>query len=242
MKNLLSLVIIISLLASCTSENIESTKNLDNSIAKDKFGNAEKMSTATNPVNTANPYDIAGKIHNDILDAYLTGYHTCSTIAQISQKVDSISALNNDLLNLETSSPIVYSEIQEIIDNPQIELEQAIANSPMTSTAKNCLSSFMASIPLWQANEYSAIHQSIISFEASVVSNSQFSTEEKRIILTTSSITRYAIYYTKERKDKDWETSVGNRVGAVQGAIANFSAAVKRSTVAGLMIQNIQTQ
>lgn len=241
MKNLLSLVIITSLLASCTSENIESTKNIDNSTAKEKSIKTGKMLTRLQPQNTANPYDIAGKIHNDILDAYLTGYHTCSTIAQVSQKVDSISALNNDLLNLETSSPIIYGDIQEIIDNPQTALEQAIASSPMTSTAKDCLSGFMASMLLWEANEYSIIHQSIISFEAAVLSNVQFSQEEKRIILTTSSITRYAIYYTKERKDKDWETSVGNRVGAVQGAVANSSAAVKRSTVAGIMVQNLQT-
>lgn len=241
MKNLLSLVIITSLLASCTSENIESTENLENSTAKDESYKAGKMLTGLNPENTANPYDIAGKIHNAILDAYLTGYNTCSTIAQVSQKVDSISALNNDLLNLEPSSPIINGEIQEIIDNPQTALEQAIANSPMTSTAKNCLSSFMASMLLWEANDYSVIHQSIVSFEASVLSNSQFSQEEKRIILTTSSITRYATYYTKERKDKDWETSVGNRVGAVQGAVANSSAAVKRSTVAGIMVQNLQT-
>jgi len=241
MKNLLSLVIIISLLASCTSENIESTEILENSIAKDESYKAGKMLTGLHPGNTANPYDIAGKIHNDILDAYLTGYHTCSTIAEVSQKVDSISALNNDLLSLETSSPVINGEIQEIIDNPQTELEQAIANSPMTNTAKNSLSGFMASILLWQDNDYSIIHESIISFEASVMSNSQFSNEEKRIILTTSSITRYAIYYTKERKDKDWETSVGNRVGAVQGAVANSSAAIKRSTVAGIMVQNLQT-
>lgn len=242
MKNLLStLVIFTSLLISCTDENIENSETQEGKIFKEKSINSGKMATAVNPENTGNPYDIAGKIHNDILDAYLTTNHTCSTIAQVSQKIDSISALNNDLLTLASSSPIIHGEIQEIIDNPQIELEQAIAASPMTTTAKDCLTGFMASMLLWQANEYSVIHQSIISFEAAVVSNSQFSSEEKRIILTTSSITRYAIYYTKERKDKDWETSVGNRVGAVQGAVANSSAAVKRSTVAGIMIQNLQT-
>jgi len=241
MKNLLSLVIFTSLLISCTDENIENTEIPESNIFKEKSINAGKMITVLNPENTGNPYDIAGKIHNDILDAYLTGNHNCTTIAQVSQKVDSISAMNNDLLNLETSSPIPYGDIQEIIDNPQTALEQAISSSPMTSTAKNCLSGFMASMLVWQANEYSAIHQSIISFEASVISNSQFSNEEKRIILTTSSITRYALYYTKERKDKDWETSVGNRAGAVQGAVANSCSAIKKSTVAGIMLQNMQT-
>lgn len=238
MKNLLSLVIITSLL-SCTNENFESTENLDNSTANGQHNKTRKKLTAADPENTVNPYDISGKIHNAILDAYLTGNHTCSTIAQISQRVDSISALNSDLLSLETSPSAIYSEIQEIIDDPQTELEQAIAHAPMTNTAKDCLSGFMASMLLWEADEYSVIHEAIISFEASVMSNVQFSNEEKRIILTASSITRYSVYYAKERKDKDWETSVGNRAGAVQGAVANCSAAIKRATVAGIMIQNL---
>lgn len=242
MKNLLSLVIITSLLSSCTDENIQSTKNSDNSIAKEEHHKTGKMLTGVNPENTANPYDVAGRIHNAILDAYLTGNHTCGTIAQISQQVDSISALNSELLSLETSPATIYGEIQEIIDDPQTALEQAITNAPMTSSAKNSLSGFMASMLLWQDNEYSVIHESIISFEAAVLSNAQFSNEEKRIILTTSSITRYSIYYAKERKDKDWETSVGNRTGAVQGAVANCSAAIKRAAVAGIMIQNLPAQ
>lgn len=204
MKNLLSLVIITSLLSSCTDENIENTKNLDNSTAKEESTKAGKMLTGVNPQNTANPYDVAGKIHNAILEAYLTGNYTYGTIAQISQRVDSISALNSDLLSLQTSPAAIYGEIQEIIDDPQKELEQAITNAPMITTAKNCLSSFMASMLLWQNNEYSVIHEAIISFESNVLSNIQFSNEEKRIILTTSSITRYAVYYAKKRKDKDW--------------------------------------
>lgn len=243
MKNLLSLLVIItSLLVSCTSENIDDTEPLDSEVLKEKSVNTGKMLTTDNPANPANPYDIAGKIHNDILDSYLTGNHSCTTIAEISQKVDSISALNSDLLNLATNLPISYGEIQEIIDDPQLELEQTIANAPMTNTAKECLSDFMASMLLWEGNEYSVIHQSIISFETSVVSSVMFSTEEKRIILTTSSIARYSMYYSKKRKDKDWETSVGNRAGALQGAIDNSCTAIKKSTVAGIMIQNLQTQ
>lgn len=243
MKNLLSTVVIfILLLVSCTSENIENTETPDGNILKEKSINAGKSTTAESPQNTANPYDIAGKIHNDILEVYLGTNPALGTIARISQRVDSISALNSDLLSLETSSANIYGEIQEIIDNPQTALNQAIANSPMTLIAKDCLSGFMVSMLLWEPNEYSVIHESIISFEASVLSNVQLSSEEKRIILTTCSITRYSVYYAKKRKDKDWETSVGNRAGALQGAIANSSTAIKRATVAGIMIQNLLVQ
>lgn len=243
MKNLLlSLVIITSLSVSCTNENIDNTEIPGSTLTEEKSKKTAKLLQNLSPENSANAYDIAGKIHNDILDVYFSGNYTCNTIAQISQKVDSISALNNDLLNMGTNLTSNFQEIQEIVDDPQIKLEQAIANSSMTDNAKICLSNFMASILLWETNEYAIIHQSIISFEASVISNTQFSSEDKRIILTTSSITRYSSYYAIERKDKDWETSVGNRVGAVQGAVDNSSTAVNKSVVTGLMIQNLQTQ
>jgi hypothetical protein len=243
MKNLLLLLVVLaSLLVSCTSESIDNTKILDDGLIENKSKKTAKLLQNLSPENPANEYDIAGKIHNDILDVYLSGNYSYNTIAQISQKVDSISALNSDILNMATSLPCNFQEIQETVDDPQIKLEQAIANSSMTNAAKISLSNFMDSILLWETNEYAIIHQSIISFEASVISNTEFSNEDKRIILTTSSIARYSSYYAKERKDKDWETSVGNRVGAVQGAVANSSTAINKSIVTGLIIQNLQTE
>lgn len=240
MKNfLLPTVIFASLLISCTDELIENTKT-DSSKIEGRSKNTAKTAETTNPANPANSYDIAGKIHNDLLDAYPAASFGTGTISQVSHKIDSISALNNDLLGLETNLPVSFSEIQQIIDSPQLKLEQAIANSGMTTAAQASLSGFMASLLLWDADEYGEIHQSIVSFEASVISEPQFTAEDKRIILTTSSIARYSLYYAKERKDKDWETSVGNRVGAVQGAISNSCTAVKKSVLAGIIIQNLQ--
>ncbi|MEL1254068.1 hypothetical protein AAEO57_09800 [Flavobacterium sp. DGU38] len=243
MKNLLSLLVIIaSLQVSCTDENIKNTEILDSANNEKKFAKSSAVFQEISPENPANIYDIAGKIHNDILDVYLTGNYPCNTIAQISHKVDSISVWNSDFVNLETSIPINFQEIQKIINDPQLEIEQAIINSQMTNSGQICLSNFMSSILLWESNEYSLIHQCIISFETTVINNNQFSQEDKRIILTTSSIARHSLYYQKERKDKDWETSIGNRAGAVQGAIDNSSTAVNKSIVTGLAIQNLQTE
>ncbi|MGO4770882.1 hypothetical protein ACEN2I_04420 [Flavobacterium sp. W22_SRS_FK3] len=239
---LLLLVILTSLSVSCTNDNIDNTEVLGSTLTEEESKKTAKLLQNLSPENPANAYDIAGKIHNDILDVYLSENYPFNTIAQISQKVDSISVLNSDLLNMAISLPCNFQEIQETIDDPQIKLEQAIANSSMTNAAKISLSNFMDSILLWETNEYAVIHQSIISFEALVISNTQFSNEDKRIILTTSSIARYSAYYAKERKDKDWETSVGNRVGAVQGAVANSSTAINKSIVTGLIIQNLQTE
>lgn len=233
MKNfLISMLAVLTL--SCTNDFTR-----EDSISNFKKKNAHtKKNAGLNPENTANAYDIAGKIHNDLLDAYLSGNFSDHTINAVNSKIDSISFLNSDFQNLPSYYPANFQEIQEMVDSPEIQLEQIIANSSMSMASKNCLSEFMSSATLWQNSDYEAVHSSIISFEATVTNHQQFTAEEKRIILTSSAITRYSFYYASKRKDKDWETSVGNRVGAVQGALSNSATAITRSLLAGILSRN----
>ncbi|RTY78832.1 hypothetical protein EKL97_13635 [Flavobacterium sp. LS1P28] len=242
MKNIsLGLVILSLLIVSCTTESIDNTESINGKVSSKKSEKSVRLVQNLTPENPANIYDLAGKLHNDILDVYLTGNYQYNTIAQISQQVEAIAAENNDLvlLTVGTNLPNNLDVIQEIVDNPHAKLEEAIANSTMTNVAKGSLSSFMNDVVLWKNDEYGAIYQSIISYESSVMTNPQFNNEDKRIILTTSSIVRYSLYYSKGRKDEDWDSSVGNRVGGLSGAINNSSIAITRSLVTGIMINNL---
>lgn len=242
MKNIsLGLVILLLLIVSCTTENINDTYSIDNKVSDKKSGKSAHLVQNLSPENPANVYDLTGKLHNDILDVYLAGNYKHSTITQISQQVEAIAAVNKDLilLDLETNQPINLEEIQEIVNNPQVKLDETIANSSMTNAAKRSLSSFLNTAILWENNEYGEIYNSIISYESSVITNTKFTDEDKRIILTTSSIARFSLYYAKERKDKDWDGSVGNLAGAYSGAINNSFIAVSRSLVTGIMINNL---
>ncbi|TRX32568.1 hypothetical protein FNW52_16920 [Flavobacterium sp. ZT3R18] len=242
MKNIsLWLVIVVLLIVSCTADTIDTTESIDSKVSSKKSGKTARLVQNLTPENPANVYDFAGKLHNDILDIYLTGNYQYNTIAEIAQQIEAITIVNRDSVfsNLKTNQPINIEEIQEIVNNPESKLNEAIVNSSMTNVAKDSLSSFMNSLFLWENAAYEEIYESIISYEASVMANTQFTNEDKRIILTTSSIARYSIYYAKERKDKDWDSSVGNRVGGVSGAIDNSSTAVVMSLVAGIMINNL---
>jgi hypothetical protein len=243
MKNIPFLLMILSpLIVSCTADPIVTAENIENtiSIEESKQKTARLMQDLT-PENPANIYDFAGKLHNDILDVYLAGNYEYTTIVQISQQVEIIAAANNDLMLLDTGIvlPTNLDLIQEIINNPQAKLDQAIVNSPMTNAAKNSLSDFMNNLLLWENQPYEEIYESIISYESDVISNTTFNNEDKRIILTTSSIIRYSIYYDIVDKDKDWDTSTGHRVAGLSGAIDNSSLAIKRSLVTGIMIHNL---
>jgi hypothetical protein len=251
MKSILLKVMILALLiVSCTPDSIDvsdSTNSEINSKKSKKTARYVQSLNSLNPVspeNPANMYDLAGKLHNDILDIYLAGNYHYNTLEEINQKIEAIAAENNDFMrsNLGANLPINLGLVQEIIDNPQGKLDEAIVNSIMTNAAKSSLSVFMNDVLLWESDSYEEIYQSIVAYESSVIANAEFNDEDKRIILTTSSIVRYSIYYDLIDKDKDWDISKGHRVGGLSGAIDNSSIAIRRSLVTGIMINNLGTQ
>ena len=243
MKNIsLGLVILSLLIISCTTDTSGTADTINSKVSGKKSEKGARLLQSLIPENPANVYDYVGKLHNDLLEAYLAGNYQYSSIAQISEQVNAIAIANSDaaLLNLEPNLSDNLEEIQEIIDNPEAKLDEAITNSSMTNAAKTSLSSFMNATLLWKNEEYGAIYQFIISYESAVMTNTNFSDEDKRIILTTSSIARYSLYYDKQPPhDEDWDTSVGNRVGGVSGAIDNSFTAVCRSLITGIMINNV---
>jgi hypothetical protein len=245
MKNIsLGLVILPLLIVSCTTDSIDNTESINGKVSGKKSEKSTRLVQNLTPENPANIYDLAGKLHNDILDIYLAGNYQNSTIEEISQQIEAIAAENNDLmlLNVGADLSINLGLVQEIINNPQAKLDEAIANSIMTNAAKSSLSSFMNNVVLWENLSYEEIYQSIVTYESAVMTNPEYNDEDKRIILTTSSIVRYSIYYDLIDKDKDWDTSKGHRVGGLSGAIYNSSIAVRRSLVTGIMINNLATQ
>lgn len=242
MKNTsLWLVILTLLIVSCTNDSIDYTERIESKLSNEKSGKLTRTMQNLSPENSENAYDFAGKLHNDILEIYLPGNYQYTTIAEVNQQIESIVATNTNLLalNLDGNSTVNLEEIYEIITNPQSKLEGAIANSSLTSIAKLSLSNFMNTITTLENEEYESLYQTIVSYESSVMTDSQFTNEDKRIILTTSSVVRYSLYFAKERKDKDWDSSVGNRAGGVSGALENSSAAVTRSLVTGILINNL---
>lgn len=237
-----SLVILSSLIVSCTTDTIDSIKSANSNVSSHKSEQSAHMMEELTPENPANIYDFAGKIHNDILDAYLTANHQDTTIAQISKQIEAIAAKNEDLILLKsgTNVPVDFIVIQEIINEPLTVQNQTIANSMMTTAAKISISNFMNAIALRENDSYQEIYEFIISYESAVIANDVLNSEEKRIILTISSIIRYSAYYA-EKKDKDWGTSGGHRVGSLRGAIDNSSGAIKYSLVTGIIIYNTLT-
>ena len=196
------------------------------------------------PKNNTNPYDTIGRIQNQVLDIYLSANHNHSTIEQINGEIELITNnYGNTSIGNSTQAPFsIGLQINNIVNAPQSSLNTIIANSHLTNQAKTNLSGFINSLLFLKNEEYEDIYEFIITYESSIVGNMVFNNEDKRIILTISSLARYSFYYEKKRKDKDWETSVGNIVASVSGALENSLTAVSMALVTGISQNTIVTE
>ncbi len=90
-------------------------------------------------------------------------------------------------------------------------LLEIVENCSISAASKSQLLLFVETLIAQQDEEYATIRDYIISFDTGIIANTTLLAEEKEAILTVSTISSYALYAEAERKDRDWETSVGTR-------------------------------
>lgn len=242
MKNI-SLWIIVSsallFLISCSTDELSRESNAlkePNEPIENRLSGFSPLneSNTKNAKQSVNPYDELGKMHNRILDAYWAANPNPNhnTIEEVYEAV-------RNLMNVDTAEgtatepePSFINSITDIINDPENSLNTIISNSHLTNPAKTSLHGFIGSLVLIQDDSYEDIEQLIVSYEAFIMANSPLlNNEDKRVILITTAIARYSFYYSKRRKDKDWETSVGNIAAMTSGALDSSSAAIEMALV-----------
>lgn len=182
------------------------------------------------PYNTDNPYDSVGIIHTHILDAYLSFSHAFTTIEDVQINIHSI------MQEFELTDPLRFSEQEylEIINTPETVWNNLLTTSVFSEVAKDNLKAFREIMMGWENKTWSLVYTDLLFYENDVLQNSSLSPDEKRMILTLTSIVRHSVHYKKGRDDKDWDISVGNFSGALKGAMANKDSAVALALIAGL--------
>ena len=112
-------------------------------------------------------------------------------------------------LNLTNSS---ITEIRNAVSQSQGLFELNVENPSMTSAGKASLSDFIESTMQFNNGDYESMLESIALYQSNITSDNSYSSEDKCVILTISSIASSSLFYEKKRGDKDWETAVGNKV------------------------------
>jgi len=192
---------------------------------------------ATEASNPANPYDSAGRIHDEILEALEDYGFKGHSVAGIAHIVDSTVAMHPEIGSAQ--SPFPMSErVHEItaLANGSTSLGDMVEASTLRAEAKASTLELGYSLQLMGDDSYDDIWLAITSYEAGVLASSAFNTREKETMLTASSVVRYSVC-RKKRKDKDWETSV-SIAAAVSGEQESIFSRIKMAVAVTLCREN----
>lgn len=194
----------------------------------------------TLPDNSANPFDSAGKIHNQLMEAYymLPGH----TGQNVSLAVDSLARLNTDFILVKTPSFVATDPIRvsAIAGSSFTALETAVSNSQMSIHGKASFIDFAEDLMLLYSieDDYGTVYSFIASYENGILADTSLTAIDKKTILITASITRYAAYASKKKPkkntDPEWDLMIGHLVAAVEGTGSGTAEAILLSLSVGI--------
>lgn len=237
-KNLL-LYIVFSIalctqIKSCTQDDFVSINTIDEfnlTLQNENMGREESKNLVSN-----NPYDYLGAVHNQILTTYLSNQQPNLNLKELQMTIHKI------MQEYDLSAPSTFSflEIQELINIPESVWNSTISTSELSLTAISLLGTLRDTMIYWDFQNLEDTATDWIDFENDILQDLNLTQEEKRIMLTLSTIIKHSVEYKKGRDDKDWDISVGNFSGALKGAITNSDSAIALAIIVGLLNQKDQ--
>lgn len=243
MKILYTYSLLLLILASChPNEDIIHTDNVYDPIVE----NSNLQRGVELPANTTNPYDAAGRLHNEIFEAYYSSTVLPSTLDSIAFLSESLGTNNAEFAALKGQSyiPVSTNSVTAIISNANT-IEDVIENSSLSSQAQASLSDFTNDLIAMDVTEddFEVIYNFVIIYEAGIIQNTQLTAGDKKIILTASSIARYSAYMKrkkpKQNTDGDWTVLIANIAGGIEGASSGTAEAIMKAFVCGAAENNL---
>ncbi len=229
-RSILWLLLLAIASTSCSPE-IQETENQQKE--KNALNETFFKKAITMPANPDNEYDDAGWMHNQILEAYT--YNTPASLRVRITALESIAQADSTFLSLTPNyTSVSTAQLNVITDN---NLNQVLVNSPLSTASQDSLKVLIDTVLDLEskASSYEAIYNLIIAYESGIIENEALPEAQRKIILTTTSIARYAAFYDKRKgKDKDWRLSRGSLTGALSGSQEVLGKAVIMSLAGGL--------
>ena len=247
MKNFILCLAVLFFLVSCSNDTEPATSPVDalhlpttSDVTMNRLGDLY-------PVNSDNPYDYAGIIHNEILSAYYEGSNLPTDLAGVAERLKKTAELNDNFMNIKEplARDTQLTKVDYILTHPNTCINDIIAETGMSTYGKSSLNAFIVTaIILEQPDiDYSVLYDFVCKFEGDIIANPMLTEGDKRVILITSSITRCSVYMKKKRPkkntDPEWDMFIANRIGGAYGANFGSAEAIRTALTAGIA-QNIQ--
>ena len=235
MKKLYSCLLILTFFTSCTDDSNTQQEVDTNTIAN-------RAITELSPLNSDNPYDAVGQLHDELFETYYASGNLPSDINGIINRVESVANSNITFISLKDTNYQTVSQqrVQYILEHPNSCVADVISNSSMTASAKLSLTDFINSLIVLFPTEFNGdvLSNFVIKYEDAVTANPAFTTNDKRIMLITTSIARHSAYMArkkpKKNTDPDWLILVGNIIAGTEGAEDGSAKAATMAFVTGI--------
>jgi len=239
MKTMYLFLFFISFFYSCNNDSdLKLTTKSTSLLAKDS-GNEGVPDVRAN---ANNPYDYAGRLHNELADSYFASGNLPVTLAGIITRVETLANSNAAFFAIEGNlyQPLSAVRLQYILDNPYVSRTDVIANSALSVKAKSSISTFIDQVlPLCSSNAgYNVIYDFVVAYESTLLSDPMLTSYDKKVLLTTTSIVRYSAHKRKRPKkntDLDWELNVTHLVGSLDGSATGTSEAIVEALSLGIV-------
>lgn len=235
MKNIYSCLLILTFFASC-ADNENTAQEITSELSS-------KGGSDILPANNANPYDNAGRIYDELFDAYYDGTNRSKDVQSVIAQVEIIANSNSSFITINDlgyQSPS-KERVQYLADRNFSDIASIIGVSNLSSNAKTNFGNFLISITVLYDSETDAskMYSAIVRYEGTVVGSHLLTENDKRVILTTTSIIRYTSYRAKKKPkkntDPDWIIFIGHVFGTEEGAEENSAKAIVEGLVTGII-------
>ena len=237
MKNFLKIAIILVLgfvIYSCSKEN-------DNFAPEDEgndFGSPLASRGEGCDIDTANPFDYAGQIHNEVVQAYLDKYPDGTrNITEMAAVTDAL-CLENDKFREHYGTEIVPTDpqvIEKIVrdyENDYTFIREMISQKDVSELTKEKLKDLIDFIITESQQErepnYEVFDSKLANFERDIMNSGDYSQEESEILLSSISIARHSAclwhgqYAGELMKGKKPRRSFWHWVTVIVGDIGGF--------------------
>jgi hypothetical protein len=137
--------------------------------------------------------------------------------------------------------PLVTERIEYLAGKGSVDIGAIIGASNLSPLAKTSFSNFLITmVSLYEAEtDATKIANVVIKYEETVIGNALLGDNDKRVILTSTSILRFSAYRAKRKPkkntDPDWLIWVTHVYGAEEGAEENLEKAILMGLVTGIV-------
>lgn len=231
----LALIALLAILSFC-SDDSEIIEHRNQDLSHARLGD-------TLPRNSDNAFDLAGKIHNDLLSSYYSGVIFPATTSEIAFLIDSLALWNIDFALIKGSNyaGVNATRVDYLVTPRDSCVTRVINSSSLSVYARSSLKTFVENLQFITDDEkdYEPIYHFIAAYEADVLGDTSLTPKDKEVILITTSIARFSVYAKKKRpkknEDPDWAWLTANIMVGADGADIGLAEAVSHAVVAGIV-------